>query len=189
MTDGSELPRTGVRGSRVALVTIVLAGAAVAVALGLVGTVAGGPRELPTWGFSSVQTFKAWLATIVLGLVAVQLFTALWIYGRLPRLRPGSHRVHVLHRVSGAVAFLVSLPVAFYCLYGFGFDATTPRTLVHSVAGCAFYGAFTAKMLALRSSRLPGWLLPVLGGTVFSLFVLLWTVSAAWWFRTVGITS
>jgi len=95
--------------------------------------------------------------------------------------------VKIVHRVSGALAFVVSLPVAFYCLYGFGFDTATPRTLAHSLAGCLFYGAFTSKMLALRSAWLPGWTVPVLGGTVFTVFVLVWALSALWWFQLTGI--
>ena len=30
-----------------------------------------------------------------------------------------------------------------------GFVSTTPRVLVHGLAGCAFYGAYAAKMLGL----------------------------------------
>jgi Family of unknown function (DUF6529) len=184
---GRPAPRRGVP----VLLLILIVGAAVALTLGVFGAAMGAPRDLPTWGFSSVQTFKAWLSSGVLALVAVQLATALWIFQRLPgqRGRAAPRWVHRMHRASGALAFLISLPVAFYCLYGFGFDASTPRTLVHSVAGCLFYGAFAAKMLALRSRRLPGWTLPVLGGVTFSVFVLAWTLSALWWFRLVGLTT
>lgn len=95
--------------------------------------------------------------------------------------------MRIVHRVTGVSAFVVSLPVAFYCLYGFGFDTATPRTLAHSVAGCLFYGMFASRMLALRSPRLPGWAVPVLGGTVFTLFVVVWALSALWWFRLTGL--
>jgi hypothetical protein len=166
---------------------IVLAGAAVAVTLGVLGSLAGGPRELPVFIFSSTQSLKAWLASGVAALVVVQLVSALWMYGKLPGVRAAPRGVAIVHRVSGVLAFLVSLPVAIYCLYGFGFDASTPRTLAYSVAGCLFYGAFTSKMLALRAPRLPGWAVPVLGGTVFTLFVLVWALSALWWFQLTGL--
>ena len=45
---------------------------------------------------------------------------------------------------------------------------TTLRGLVHSVAGCFFYGVFVAKMLVLQRHEAPGWALPVLGGAVFT---------------------
>jgi hypothetical protein len=63
-------------------------------------------------------TFKAWVGSVVLALAAAQAGTALWLYGRsrAPPGRPdGSGRVH---QTTGSVAFVVSLPVAAYCLYG-----------------------------------------------------------------------
>ncbi len=190
MNTGPTPPRS--RQSRtpaVVLVAVLFAGAAVSLTLGLLGAALGEPRSLPTWGFSSVQTFKAWLAGAVLVQVLAQLVTALSIYQKLPGRRPAPRWAHLLHRITGTAAFLAGLPVAFYCLYGFGFDATTPRTLMHSLAGCLFYGAFTTKMLALRGKRLPRLVLPLAGGATFTLFVLAWTLGAAWWFRQTGLTT
>jgi hypothetical protein len=79
------------------------------------------------------------------------------------------------------------VPVALHCVWSLGFETTTPRVLVHSVAGCAFYGAYAAKMLGLRLRGLPGWALPVLGGTVFALFVVVWSTSALWFFTRSGV--
>ncbi|WP_051179385.1 DUF6529 family protein [Nocardia concava] len=166
-------------------VPVLLTGAAVAVALGLAGThFWPGTQPLPTWGFSAPQIFKAYLSSAVLVLIIGQLLTAVWIY-RFRAPRP----VRVFHRLSGALAFLLSLPVAFYCLYSFGFQfgtGVTRRVMAHSVAGIVFYGAFASKMLTLRLKRAPGWLLPLLGSAVFTSFVLAWTLAAFWWFRTVG---
>ncbi|MGH3860887.1 DUF6529 family protein [Actinokineospora sp.] len=181
MTRAEQKPRL-----RVSLTVMLLAGAAVAVTLGVVGSVGGAPRELPVVWFSSVQSLKAWSATIILVLVLAQLATALWMYGRIPGAGAAPSWVPSVHRLTGTVAFLSSLPLAFYCLYGFGFDTSSPRTLAHSAAGCLFYGAFTAKMLGIRSRRLPGWGIAVLGGTVFTLFVVLWALSALWWFDAAG---
>ncbi|MBC6447342.1 DUF6529 family protein [Actinokineospora xionganensis] len=172
--------------SRVPLTVMVLAGAAVAITLGVVGSIGGAPRELPVFWFSSVQSLKAWSATVVLALVFAQLATALWMFGRIPGVQTAPSWVPPVHRITGTVAFLLSLPLAFYCLHGFGFDTSTPRTLAHSAAGCLFYGAFTAKMIGIRSRRLPAWGIAVLGGTVFTLFVVLWALSALWWFDAAG---
>jgi thiamine transporter ThiT len=76
----------------------------------------------------------------------------------------------------------VSLPVALHCMWALGFGAGSLRVLVHGVAGCAFYGAYAAKMLGLRLRGLPGWALPVIGGTVFTAYVLTWVTSALWYF-------
>jgi thiamine transporter ThiT len=67
-------------------------------------------------------------------------------------------------------------------LWSLGFVTSTPRVLIHSVAGCAFYGAYAAKMLGLRVGGLPSRTLPILGGLVFALFIVLWSTSAVWFF-------
>ena len=169
-------------------VPVLLTGAAVAVALGIAGThYRPGTQPLPTWGFSAPQIFKAYLSTVELALIGGQLLTAVWIYRvHAPR------SVHIYHRLSGGPAFLLSLPVACYCLYSFGFQfgrGVTERVMVHSIAGVVFYGAFASKMLTLRLKRTPGLLLPLLGGLVFASFVLAWTLASLWWFRTVGFAK
>ena len=175
---------TPARGGVPLLLGMALVGAAVSVVLGVYGRV-----HEPTFGqiwhpfFSATLNLKAWLATAVLALACVQLTTALAIYGRLP-LR-GSW-VAPAHRVSGTLAFVTSLPVAYACLWSLGFQTTETRTLEHSFLGCAFYGIFTTKMLALRSSRVPGWALPLLGGLLLSVVVALWLTSSLWFFRNVG---
>lgn len=169
--------------SRAPLAAMLLAATGVAITLGVIGSVGDTPRVLPVVWFSSVQSLKAWSASGILILVLAQLTTALWMY----RARRAPAWVAPAHRATGRVAFLLSLPVAFYCLYGFGFDTATPRTLAHSLAGCLFYGAFTAKMIGIRSRALAGWGIAILGGMVFTLFVVLWALSALWWFDSAGL--
>jgi hypothetical protein len=107
------------------------------------------------------------------------------MYGRLPVGAAPSGLGHV-HRISGRLAFLVSLPVAYHCLYQLGFQDTTGRVLAHSLLGCAFYGAFAAKVVVVRSQRLPGIALPVAGGLVFSLLVAVWLTSGLWYIDESG---
>ena len=181
-------PSTGTGTGNTRLAGVLLLGAGVAVALGVYGRVhqpAG--RPLFTLGFSGMLQMKAWLSTAALVLVLVQLTTALWMWGRLPgagRARPWTAP---LHRWSGSVAFVLTLPVAFHCLWALGFYTADARVLLHGIAGCAFYGAYAAKMLGLRLSGTPGWLLPVLGGSVFGAFVLAWLTSALWFFTRSGV--
>ena len=142
-----------------------------------------------TLGFSGLIQMKAWLATLVVVLAVVQLLSALWMWGRLPGAGAAPGWIGPLHRWSGTVAFVVSLPVAFQCLWALGFDSGSARVLIHSVAGCLFYGAFAAKMLGLRLHALPRWALPVLGGLVFTLVVVLWLTSALWLFTQPGVPA
>ena len=169
------------------LTIAVLVGATVAVCLGVYARVhhpAG--RPLFTLGFSGMLQMKAWLATIVLALALVQLLSALAMWGKLP-LHAHGPVISVIHRWSGAVAFAVSLPVAFHCIWSLGFATGSVRVVAHGVAGCAFYGAYTAKMVGLRLDGLPKWAIPVLGGTVLALVVVLWLTASLWFFTRSGV--
>ena len=86
------------------------------------------------------------------------------------------------------MAFVVSLPVAYHCLWSLGLQSDRgARPLVHGLLGCAFYGAYAAKMLGLRVRGLPGWALPLLGGAVLTTLVLVWLTSALWFFTRSGL--
>lgn len=171
-----------------ALALALLVGAAVALTIGVYARVHE-PALQPLFlvGFSGMLQLKAWLASAALLLVVVQVTTALWMWGRLPGAGRAPRWLPTAHRWSGSVAFVCTVPVALHCVWSLGFVTTTPRVLVHSLVGCAFYGAYAAKMLGLRVRGLPGWALPVLGGTVFALFVVVWATSALWFFTLSGV--
>ena len=171
-----------------ALAGALLVGAAVAVSLGVYGRVhTPALRPLFTLGFSGMLQMKTWLTTAAVVLVIVQLVTALWMWGRLPGAGSAPSWTAPIHRWSGSVAFVLTLPVAFHCIWSLGFVTSGPRVVVHGLAGCAFYGAYAAKMLALRLKGLPGWALPVLGGTVLTSLVLLWLSAALRFFTRSGV--
>ncbi|MFF7646846.1 DUF6529 family protein [Streptomyces canus] len=178
-------PESGRPGAARYLIPALVA-AAVAVALGAYGKVhepAGTAFNLA--GFSSTGAVKSWLASVAFFFALVQLVSALMVYGKLP----GPSWSATAHRWSGRVAFLVAVPVAVHCLYALGFQSYETRVLWHSLLGCFFFGVFSAKMLLLRSERLPGWLLPIVGGLVLSVLTVLWLTSALWFFRTFGVTT
>ena len=125
---------------------------------------------------------KSWLATVTLGLAGVQVLLALWLYRKLPFAPSPARWVGVAHRLTGVVLIAVTLPVAVHCLIAYGVRLSPLRVAVHSLAGCFLYGAFAAKVMLVRSRRLPGWALPVAGGTLATLVVVLWYSSAVWYF-------
>jgi hypothetical protein len=179
----TSTPRSG---NAVALA--LLAGAAVAVTIGVYAKVhQPALRPLFLVGFSGMLQLKAWLTTVALLLVLVQVTTALWIWGRLPGAGPAPAGTPTVHRWSGSLAFVTTLPVALHCVWSLGLETTSPRVVAHAVLGCAFYGAYTVKMLGLRLRGLRPWVLPVLGSTVFALFILLWSTSALWFFTRSGV--
>lgn len=177
-------PRRGV------LFAALLLGAGVAVALGVYGRAHTPDFEaLPSLGFSGPGAFKSWGASVVLVLALLQLLSALWLYGKLPVTRKAPAWLGTVHRSSGALAFVVSLPVAAFCLYGLGFspEPFVLRRFVHSVAGCLLYGAFAAKVVFVHTRRVPGWALPLAGGLLFTSIVVLWWTGAVWWFGVEGV--
>src|SRR6266699_6734580 len=165
-------------GVRVAIIG--LAGAIVAVVLYIVGKAHTPDYTTGLFGQSGLNAImlKSLLATIALGLAVVQVLLALWIYRKLPFAGRPPKRIGLTHRIVGGAVFLVTLPVAIHCAIAYGVKLTDPRILVHSVAGCFFYGAFVAKVLLVQSKRLPGWALPVAGGVLAVLLIVLWYTSA-----------
>jgi hypothetical protein len=169
------------------LLVPILIGAAVSIVFGVYGRL-----HTPTGiavsvaGFSSPQTVKVWLASGAAFLALLQLLSALAMWGKLPGGWAPSW-IGTFHRWSGRTAFLLTLPVAMHCLYALGFESYDTRVLLHSLLGCLFYGAFTAKMLVLPKKGLPGWALPLIGGVVFTALVCLWLTSSLWFFTTHGV--
>lgn len=162
-----------------------LIGGAVAVALGVYGglhTPQGYAINIS--GFSSTLSVKSWLTSGAAVLAIVQLLSALVIYGKVK----GPAWFAGVHRWSGRIAVLLTVPVVVHCLYALGFDPSSPRVLAHSLLGCFFFGAFTAKMLLLTRKGVPGWALPLFGGLVFTGLVALWLTSSLWFFTTFGVT-
>jgi Family of unknown function (DUF6529) len=132
--------------------------------------------------YTGVISLKSLLATIALALAVVQVGLALWMYGKLP-LGRAPRSVSITHRATGIVAVIVTLPVAVHCAIAYGVQLSPPRVLVHSIAGCFFYGAFLAKVLLVHSRKLPGWALPVAGGILAVLIAVLWYTSALWYYN------
>jgi Family of unknown function (DUF6529) len=187
---GAEVARASGRGQEgTRLLLAGIAGALVALSLGIYGSVHDPASDLSiTLGFANTMSMKVWLATLGLLFALVQAGSALWLYGRLPLDDPPDWLGGV-HRISGRLAFLVSLPVAYHCLYQLAFQDTTTRVLLHSMLGCAFYGAFAVKVVIVRTPALPGIALPLAGGMVFSVLVATWLTSGLWFITQNGFPS
>jgi hypothetical protein len=185
--DASPAPPDHVSSGILKLAVPCLIGGLVALTLGIYGRL-----HHPTGvvvniaGFSSAGYVKSWLATVATIFAIVQVISALVMYGKIPRVTAPSW-IGALHKWSGRVAFLIAVPVAVNCLYGLGFQTYSTRVLIHSVLGCAFFGAFSIKMLILPKRGVPGWALPVAGAVVFTVLVGLWFSSAFWFFSTFGV--
>jgi hypothetical protein len=135
--------------------------------------------------FSDPIHMKVWLASAAVALALVQLFTAAWIYRKLPWSKPAW--VNPVHRWSGRLAFVCTLPVAYHCIFKLGYQDATTRVMWHSLLGCAFFGAFGAKVTIVRLKRFPTPVLPIAGGLLFAVLVAVWWTSARWFFEQVGV--
>jgi hypothetical protein len=168
------------------LVVPVLVGCLVSLTLGIYGRLHSPTGvAVDVIGFSNGGTVKSVLATGAVVFAVVQVLSSLVMYGKVRWITAPSW-IGGLHRWSGRIAFILTVPVVVHCVYALGFETFNARVLVHSIAGCLFFGTFTVKMLALTRRGMPGWVLPLFGGLAFALLVLIWFTSAFWFFTTFG---
>jgi Family of unknown function (DUF6529) len=163
-------------------------GAVVALLVGVFGSVHDpSPDGVTTLGFDTVIGMKVVVSTVIGALAVLQLIGALWMYGKLGTAAPAW--LGTAHRIGGTVALLLVVFVAYHCLWALGLESGTladgekvpARTVVHGVLGCAVVGAILVKVTAVRSRRAPGWFLPIAGGLLFGLLVLVLLTSAVWY--------
>jgi hypothetical protein len=169
------------------------AGAVVAVLLGVFGKVHDPTLDgTTTLGFPTVIDMKVVLTTVIGILAVLQVVGALWLYGKLGIRAPSW--LGAAHRISGTAALLLSVFVAYHCLWALGLETgrfhdgtkVPMRTVVHGVLGCAVFGAAVVKVAAVRSRRAPGWFLPVAGGLLFATLITVVLISAAWYLSENG---
>lgn len=133
--------------------------------------------------FSDTIHMKAWLATGAITLGLFQVLSAARLF-ELFRCAPAGRFWGRVHRMSGYLAILLTLPVAYHCIFLLGFETTSPRVAIHSILGSAFYGAFLVKVILVRSERFPGWALPVAGCLLFAILAGLWLTSSLYLFSS-----
>jgi hypothetical protein len=108
------------------------------------------------------------------------------MWGKLRRVVPLSFpTAKRIHRWSGRIAVLLTLPVFFHCVTVLGWKTPDARVTVHVVAGSFVYGVLVAKLLVIRGKGYPHWVLPVLGGSLAGVLATLWLTSALWYFTNV----
>ena len=181
-----------VKGMTVPL-TAFTAGAVVALLVGVFGKVHDPSLAgTTTLGFTTVIGMKVVVSTVVGVLAVLQVVGALWMYGRLGVAAPPW--LGRAHRLCGTLALTLAVFVGYHCLFALGLESGSlpdgepvpTRTVVHGVLGCAVMGALVVKVVAVRSKRAPGWFLPVAGGLLFALLVVVILTSAGWYLGTKG---
>jgi hypothetical protein len=143
-------------------------------------------EDIVTSVFSTPIAFKAWFASAAIFFAIVQVATGARIFGKLTGIVPvPPPRVNRIHRWSGRIAILLTLPVVFHCVFILGFQTDDARVFVHSLLGSFVYGVVAVKVFFVRDRDHPRWVLPVVGGTLFTVLALLWSTSSLWYFTQV----
>lgn len=177
---------TAPRSTAVPLVAFA-AGAVVALLLGIFGKVHDRTTDGTfTLGFDGVFDMKVALSLVIGVLALGQVLGALWLYGKLGL--PAPSWLGTAHRTSGIAAVLLTVVVGYHCLWALGLETGTfangepvpARVVIHGVLGCVVFGAVVVKVVAVRSRRAPGWFLPVAGGLLFALLIVVVATSALW---------
>ena len=136
--------------------------------------------------FSSTIAAKAWLASAAGVLAIVQVSTGARIFGKIKRFVPiPPPYVNRIHRWSGRLAVLLTLPVAFHCIFILGFQSGNARILAHSILGSLVYGVVAVKLFFVHDRDHPRRTLPVVGSTLFLTLAALWATSSLWYFTNV----
>src|SRR5213595_3031469 len=142
--------------------------------------------DVMTSVFSSTIAAKAWFATAAIVLALVQVLSAARIFGKLKAVIPlGYPLIGRIHRWSGRLAFLCTLPVAFHCIFILGFRSTDARVLAHSIVGSFVYGVVAVKLFFVHDHDHPRLTLPIVGGLLFATLTTLWATSGFWYFTNV----
>lgn len=134
----------------------------------------------------NVSQVKTVLASVVAVLSAYQVLLMTVGYGKvnLPFLK--SKAASFAHRATGDVVLVVTLLVAFMCLVYFEVgdgieyarDGEPTRATIHVVAGSLLVATIVLKVIVVRWWHSMGRYLPILGVTVFALFMVTWFTSA-----------
>lgn len=135
-------------------------------------------RDFVITGFDSAGAWKSAFASATMFLFVVQISLGLRITGRVgPRQAPPSWAPE-LHRLVGTIAFGISIPVVFHCVWALGYRTADIRLALHSLLGCVAYGFYVAKILTVRTDDRPVWALPVAGSLLGATMLGVWWTSA-----------
>ena len=134
----------------------------------------------------NVTEVKVVLASIVVVLAAYQVALMLVGYGKVRVPFLSSRAASFSHRSIGDAVVVITLIVAFMCVAYFGFedgvehadDGEDFRALLHVIAGSLLLLVLALKIVVVRWWHGVGRYLPVLGGTVFTLYAVTWASSA-----------
>ncbi len=130
----------------------------------------------------NVEEVKVVLASVVATLAIYQVLLMAVGYGKLRLAFLGSMPASAAHRAVGDTIVLITLLIAYMCISYFGFDDgesdEDTRAFFHATAGSMLVAVLAFKVVVVRWWHRMGHFLPVIGLTVFALFMITWLTSA-----------
>ena len=130
----------------------------------------------------NVEEVKVVLASVVATLAIYQVLLMVVGYGKLRLAFLGSMPASAAHRAVGDTIVLITLLIAYMCISYFGFDDgesdEDTRAFFHATAGSMLVAVLAFKVVVVRWWPRMGRFLPVIGLTVFALFMITWLTSA-----------
>lgn len=133
----------------------------------------------------SLVMLKSVLATVVLILALGQAVSGLRLRGRFKRLPVPVGTVRIWHRLSGDVALLLTVGIAFICITHLPYGAYSLRVPLHAALGTLAAIVMLVKVLIARRFRTYLKRMTVLGAVVGFSMLGCFTASALWYFRLV----
>ena len=123
--------------------------------------------------------WKVILATIVIALAGLQVAMAAGFYevASLPGIGPGT--AARVHRISGRIALILAVVVAYTCLAGPAGPTSPTRVVLHSVFGTLVFVLLAVKFSLLKLTRAGGRAIPYVGIALFLTFGAIWATSVA----------
>ena len=90
-----------------------------------------------------------------------------------------------IHRWSGRLAVLATIPVAFHCIFILGFQTTDARVFAHFAARLVRLRRPGSQALVRPRPRPSALACPACRGTLFTILAALWSTSSLWYFTEV----
>lgn len=128
---------------------------------------------------NNVTEVKVVLTSVVAALALYQVTLMLVGYGKVKIRSLSPKAASFAHRASGDAIVTITVVIGIMCLgyYGMEDDAT-----FHMIAGWALAAALVLKVVVVRWWHGLGRYLPMIGSTVFALFLVTWWSSAGFFF-------
>ena len=134
----------------------------------------------------NVTEVKVVLASVVVVLAVYQVLLMAVGYGKLRLPFLSGKAASTTHRSVGDMVAFITIFVAFMCIGYFEIadgvehadDGETTRVAIHVGAALALLAVLGIKIFVVRRGKSTGRFLPLLGLTVFGLFVVTWVTSA-----------